>query len=379
MGKLMNTLLNKEDYGKVRPLFAPLEAYQPMCTAVLEGIWPGKIWTNDPHDPGSAMLLTFLSGGGAAWCFLAGKPDNGEFNSFLNTTLFEDKAAGKEVSAFLFTCFPEDWGGHLDVVGEPRQPAPMFRRHYVCRQLTYDWREALPDGYTIHSMETGLLKRDGLQIPSQVKSTLGKWMSIKDNRFQDFGFVVVHEDQVAAWATVDFVVSGAGDLGFETLPAFQKRGLGSAVAAAALEHGLQMGVEVHWTSAEDNVGSQRTAQKLGLVKERDYTMYLFALDLSEHLAQLAYSFLARGEHRQAIDCYEQLFAQKADVPTWAYYDTAQAWAVLGDSENALKYLRIAAKNGWSAVDATEQTPEFQILHDSPQWKDIIERIRQNEK
>ena len=43
MPKLMNTLLNKEDYGKARALFAPLEEFQPMCTAVLEGIWPGKI------------------------------------------------------------------------------------------------------------------------------------------------------------------------------------------------------------------------------------------------------------------------------------------------------------------------------------------------
>jgi RimJ/RimL family protein N-acetyltransferase len=245
--------------------------------------------------------------------------------------------------------------------------------------LTYDWRRGLPDGYAILPMEIGMLKRDDLQIPSQVKTTLGKWMSIKDDRFRDYGFVVVHEDQVAAWATVDFVVAGAGDLGFETLPAFQKRGLGSAVAAAALEHGLQMGIEVHWTSAEDNIGSQRTAQKLGLVNERDYTMYFFALDLSDHQAQLAYSFLARGEHRRAIDCYEQLFAQKADVPTWAYYDTALAWAALGESENAFKYLRIAAKHGWPAVDATEQTPEFQILHDSPEWKNVIERIRQNQK
>jgi GNAT superfamily N-acetyltransferase len=379
MNKLMNTLLNKEDYGKVRALFAPLEAYQPMCAAVLEGIWPGKIWADDPHDPGSAMLLTFLSGGGAAWCFLAGSPDDDEFNAFLNTTLFKDKVAGKDVGVFLFTCSPEDWNGHLDVVGNPRQPAPMFRRHYVCHQLTYDWRRGLPDGYAILPMEIGMLKRDDLQIPSQVKTTLGKWMSVKDDRFRDYGFVVVHEDQVAAWATVDFVVAGAGDLGFETLPAFQKRGLGSAVAAAALEHGLQMGIEVHWTSAEDNIGSQRTAQKLGLLNERDYTMYFFSLDLSDHQAQLAYSFLARGEHRRAIDCYEQLFAQKADVPTWAYYDTVQAWAALGDIENAIKYLRIAAKNGWSAVDATEQTPEFQILHDSPEWTDVIERIRQNQK
>jgi RimJ/RimL family protein N-acetyltransferase len=375
----MNTPLNKENYGKARGLFVPLEGFQPMCTAVLEGIWSGEIWVDDPDNPQSAMLLTFLSGGGPAWCFLAGKPDNVEFNAFLHKALFVDKVAGKEVSTFLLTCSPEDWGGQLEVIGNPRQPAPMFRRHFVCRKLTYDWRSNLPDGYSILPMETGLLKRDDLQIPSQVKTTLGKWLSITDERFQDFGFVVVHNNQVVAWATVDFVVSGSGDLGFETLPTFQKRGLGSAVAAAALEHGLKIGIETHWTCAENNIASQRSAQKLGLESEQDYTMYLFTLDLSDHLAQLAYSFLARDEHRQAIDTYEKLFAQKADVPAWAYFDTAQAWAALENEENALKYLRIAAKNGWSASDATEQTAEFRILHDIPEWKDVIARIRQNQK
>ena len=106
-------------------------------------------------------------------------------------------------------------------------------------------------------------------------------------------------------------------------------------------------------------------------------MYMFALDVSDHLAQLAYSFLSRGEYRQAIDYYEQLFEQVANVPTWAYYDIAQAWAALGENANALKYLRIAARSGWSAVDTTELTPEFQILRDTAEWEDVIGRIRQN--
>ena len=371
--------IKADDYGKVRPLFAPLEEYQPMCTSVLDDIWSGKIWVDNPENPQSAMLITFLSGGGAAWCFLAGNPNNAQFNMLLNKELFDEKVAGKEVGIFLFTCSPEHWGGQLEIVGKPRQPATMYRQHYVCRELTYDWQSTLLDEYTILPMNPDLLKAEKLQIPSQVRSTLGKWMTIKDERFQDYGFVVVYENQVVAWSTVDFVTSDSGDLGFETLPEFRQRGLGSLVAAVALEHGLKMGIEIHWTCAEDNIGSQKTAKKLGLVCERDYIMYLFALDVSEHIAQLAYSYLARGEHRQAIDCYEQLFAQKTDIPEWAYFDTAQAWAALGESQNAIKYLRMAAKEGWSALEITEKTSEFQILHNLPEWSDVIERIRQNIK
>ena len=83
--------------------------------------------------------------------------------------------------------------------------------------------------------------------------------------------------------------------------------------------------------------------------------------------------------QQAIDCYEQLFAQKTNVPSWAYFDTAQAWASLGDGEKALKYLRMAAKSGWPAVEETTQVPEFQFLHDRPEWQEVIEHIKQNQK
>jgi len=371
--------IEQENYSIVRALFVPLEEFQPMCRAVLDGVWRGEVWTDDSENPLSAMLMTFLSGGGPAWCFLAGKPDNAEFNAALNRGIFEERWAGKDVGDFLFTCSPEDWGGALGTVGNPRQPAPMLRQHHICRELTDDGRSNLPQGYTIHPMTTDLLKREEVELPSQVKTTLGKWRSMKDERFQDFGFVVLYENRVISWATVDFVGSGSGDLGFETLPEFGKRGLGSAVAAAALEHGREMGIRIHWTCAADNTGSQRTAQKLGLEREQDYTMYLFALDLADHLAQLAYSFLARGEHRAAIDCYEQLFAQKADIPSWAYFDTAQAWAALDDGDNAVRYLRLAAKSGWSAVEITEQTPEFQLLHDTPEWVEVIERMRNRGK
>jgi len=369
--------LEKTEYSKVRNIFKDLEAFQPMCAAVLAGVWPGQIWVDDGATPKAGVLITFLSGDGAAWCFLAGESDSPEFNSALNKAIFDEKIAGKDVNTFLFTCSPGDWDGQLSVVGDPRQPAPMLRQHYVCRELTYDWRSYLPNGYAIHPMGADLQNQTGLKIPESVKNTLDAWEAIESESFQDFGFVVIHKNQVVAWATVDFVTEKSGDLGFETLPEFRKRGLGSAVAAAALEQGIGKGLDIHWTCAVDNMGSKRSAAKLGLTRGQDYIMYLFALDVDTHLAQVAYSKLSNGENEEAIELYEQLFEQKVDVPTWAYFDTAQACAAIGEEHKALKYLRMAAKQGWAAVEMTEQTAEFKILHKSPEWPAIIAKIRKN--
>ncbi len=309
---------------------------------------------------------------------MAGEPDNLDFNIALNKAIFDEKIAGKNVGTFLFTCSPEDWDGQLSVVGEPRQPAPMLRQHYVCRELAFDWRSHLPNGYVIQPMEIDLLKQAKLKLPPQVNATLEGWELIGLEDFQDFGFVVIHKNQIVAWATVDFVTEKSGDLGCETLPEFRKRGLGSSVAAAALEHGAAKGLEIHWTCADDNLGSQRSAKKLGLRRGEDYVMYLFSLDVHTHLAQVAYSKLSSGEYEEAVELYEELFAQKAEVPAWAYFDTAQACAALGEIEKALKYLRMAVKHGWSEIDMTEQTAEFKVLHHLPEWAAMLEQMRQNQ-
>jgi GNAT superfamily N-acetyltransferase len=371
--------IHKSAFKEVRTIFKDLEIFQPMCTAVLEGVWPGQVWVDDEASPRSGLLITFLSGGGAAWCFLAGDPSSPSFNTAVNKAIFEEEVAGDAVGTFLFTCHPMDWDGGLSQVGHPRQPAPMSRRHYVCRQLDYEFRPKLPAGVTLQPMDTDLLEGDEIKIHPEVETTLKKWDSIKDVHFQDYGFVAVSQRQVVAWATVDFVVGGRGDLGFETLSEYRRRGLGSAVAAAALEHGLANGIEVHWTCAEDNIGSQRTAEKLGLERDRDYHIYLFSLDLLTHNAQLAYTKLAAGYYQEAIDLYESLFAQDANLPAWAYFDTAQACAALGQGENALKYLRMAVKQGWTAVDVTEGTEEFEFLSGTPEWETVIESMRQKEK
>ena len=371
--------LDKKNYSEIRNLFKGLESFQPMCTTVLDGIWEGDIWVDTLEKPEAALLVTFLPAGGPAWCFLAGKPESAQFIQGLNTLLFDQVGPFRNTPAFLFTCSPEDWSGYLKVIGDPRTPVPMLRHHYLCQEMVYDWRSNLPTGFEIQSMSVDLLCKDDLQIPPQLNATLEKWRSINNPRFRDFGFLMVHDNRVVSWATVDYVSEVSGDLGFETLPEFRQRGLGSTVAGAALEHALEMGIEVHWTCAADNLGSQKTAQKLGFTHDKDYTMHLFARDLTEHRSQLAYSYLARGDYREAIKVYEELFSQEANVPLWAYFDTAQAWAALEDAENALKYLRIAAREGWPAVEMTEKTPEFQFLQNRREWVQIIAQMRKNQK
>jgi RimJ/RimL family protein N-acetyltransferase len=286
--------LGKTRYEIVRPLFRSLEESQPMCTAVLEAVYPGNVFVDAPDNPSSALLTTFLtSEAEGVWGFLAGDPANETFNRSLNDAIFNRQVIAADTPVVFLTCDPQDWGGRIDTVLLPRPPIWMPRRHYLCRQMTYDWRAVLPQGVEVQRMSEDLLRLRRLEVPDDIRATLEKWHRSASQRFQDFGFITIDETGgepvIASWARVDFVVQGRGDIGFFTQEACRRRGLATIVVAATLEYGFTHGLtQVNWTCEAGNLGSIRVAEKLSLERLKDYMMVLLVLDERQHLQALAY-------------------------------------------------------------------------------------------
>lgn len=280
--------LEVQQYLNARPLFRGLEETQPMCLSVLEGVYPGKIFVDNPEQPRTALLTTFIeSEAYGTWGFLAGDPSNEAFNRWLNVGIFERQIVAGNTPVLLLTCDPQDWGGQMEIVLHPRPPIWMPRCHFVSRQVNYDWRAALPAGFEVARMDADLASRPDLEVPEEIAANLAKWSNAASERFSDFGFVTldVSEERpvISSWATVDFVARGAGDLGFFTQPDYRRRGLGTIAAAAALEHGFAAGLtQVNWTCDAENVGSFHTADKLGLERIEDYQMALLIFDEKRH-------------------------------------------------------------------------------------------------
>lgn len=282
----------------------------------------------------------------------------------------------------LFTCHPQDWHGQLSVVFAPRQPIPARRRRYMCRELTYDWQADLPQGVSVQPMEESLLRQPGLQLPDEVAHTIRKWRSLPRSEVQDFGFVSIQEhvtsqmSEVVSWATVDAIVERVGDAGLYTAARHRRRGLATITTAAAIEHGLAHGLAaVNWTCAEDNIGSIRIAEKLGLERRPDYWLHYFAFDEAQHATHLAYHHLESGNYRDTIDLIEQALTLTNGHPFWLYHDAARAWAALGEPEKALEALRLAVAGGWTDVEVTRARKEFEPLHGLPEWAALLQRVQ----
>jgi len=248
-----------------------------MCTAVLEGIYPGRVYVDNLAQPRTALLTTYIeSEAHGTWCFLAGEPINDAFNRSRNTAILSGQIVAKNTPILFFTCDPDDWGDQMDAVMTPRRPIWIPRYHFVSQRVGFDWRAALPTGFTVEPINEKLSQLPGMQM-------------MTDARFMDFGFVIVGRTRsqltVAGWATVDFVAAGAGDLGFFTQPDYRRGGLGTVVASAALEHCFAIGLQqVHWTCDANNPGSILTAEKLGLERMEDYHQAVLIMNEKSHMA-----------------------------------------------------------------------------------------------
>lgn len=276
--------------SKVGPLFRCLTQSQPMCTAVLEGIYPGKVYVDNPTQPRTALLTTYIeSQAHGMWFFLSGEPVNDTFNQSLNAAIFSRQIIANSTPVLFFTCDPDDWGGQMDAVVAPRPPIWIPRYHFISQRVGIDWRTALPPGFAVEPMNEDLRQLPGLQMPEDVATTLWKWKAMTDPRFMDFGFVILDRTRsqltIAGWATVDFIAAGAGDLGFFTQPDYRRAGLGTIAASAALEHGFAIGLQrVNWTCDANNPGSVRTAEKLGLKRMADYQQAVLIMNEKSHMA-----------------------------------------------------------------------------------------------
>jgi RimJ/RimL family protein N-acetyltransferase len=276
--------------SKVGCLFQRLTQSQPMCTAVLEGTYPGKLYVDNLAQPRTALLTTYIeSEAHGIWGFLAGEPINHAFNRSLNTAIFSRQIVASYTPSLLFTSDPDDWGGQMGAVMTPRPPIWISRYHFASRQVCLDWRAVMPVGFTVEPMNEDLRNVPGLQLPEDVAVTLAKWRAMTAPRFMDLGFVILDRTGpqlvVAAWATVDFIAAGAGDLGFFTQPDYRRTGLGTIAASSALEHAFASGLQqINWTCDADNPGSVRTAERLGLQRLEDYHQAVLIMDEKRHMA-----------------------------------------------------------------------------------------------
>lgn len=364
--------LKPGEFEGVRPLFQGFD-YSLSIHAAIEGNNPGRIFVNDIHDPQTALALTVEG------YFLAGESDNQETLGALQR-LFQDRIFSGEVfvngdESMSLAVHPQRWEEKLPALIPTHEVEKSERYHYLCQDLKFRWRGHIPGGYSLRRVDSAMLDDKEIQFSGPLEDWMDfeqVWWSKENFLARGISFAVLRGREVAAWCTPDCAAGDRIDLGIITHPAHRRQGLAAVAVAATVEACFSQGISaIGWHCNVGNLGSWKTAEKVGFRRNREYAYYYYMYDPIDHLAELGWHYYQKGEYARTVQYYEQVFKQREENEDYYYHLAASAWALLGNIENALKYLDKAARAGWSNAEWTKQQEEFGILQGDPRWKAVL--------
>jgi RimJ/RimL family protein N-acetyltransferase len=238
--------------------------------AVIQGINPGRIYLDDLTSPGAAVV--WLPSG---YIFLGGDIESKGIESDLAELLEkqlvpESHALGNR--GFVLTVDSERWEPRLDAVLNERSLVKIYRRPFRFNLLRFqkwrDWKERLPEGFSIQRIDAGLAKQPDLQ--AEIRST---WGNPEDFLRHGFGFAALRGSELASYCHTVFVCQNAVEVSVRTLQDHWRQGLASLVTAAFLEYCLQIDKRPNWECWWDNQPSIALGGRLGFDALEEYPVY----------------------------------------------------------------------------------------------------------
>jgi RimJ/RimL family protein N-acetyltransferase len=367
--------LRPNEFERAQPLFQGFD-YSLSIRAAMEGNNPGQVFVDDVNQPRTAFALTVEG------YLLGGEHDNPETLEALQH-LFKEKIFTGEVfvngdESMSLAVHPETWEAKLPELIPTHEVEKNGRYHYLCRAVKFDWRNNVPMGYTVHRVDRALLHDAQIIFPDALR----EWMDIEAIWWTEENFLskgvstcVLRKGEVVTWCTPDCVAGDQIDVGIFTHPTYRRRGLAAVALAATVEQCLSHEFSaVGWHCNTDNVGSWKTAEKVGFERNREYAYYYYMYDPVDQLAELGWYYYRRGEYANTVQYYARVFALRDENPDYYYHLAASAWALLGNREKAFKYLHAAVSHGWANAEWTKQQDEFGILHNNPEWEAVISQM-----
>jgi RimJ/RimL family protein N-acetyltransferase len=260
----MMTELMGPEREAVRGLFEGM-GHHLALRSVIDGTNPGRVLADAARSPRAALIVS------TEGLYLAGDPERRAFVAALAEEIDRIAASGQDTQ--WLDVHPEAWEARLPEVLRDRPVARVPRRHYVCTEVRHDWRARLPEGYEVRAIDGALLADPALHVPEHIRRWIEtNWGSHETFLRLGFGQCVLWGSEVVSWSVCDCVSGDECEIGIQTADAHRRRGLAAATAAAAVECALSKGYRaVGWHCDEDNVGSWKTAERVGFVQDASYT------------------------------------------------------------------------------------------------------------
>ena len=366
--------LTTEEISSAREVLGKFDIHLAV-QALLAGDSPGEIYLDDKDDPRAALAWTMKR------FFLAGRSDNRAFNwalrEFFVEKIYPD-ALNKGTDGLTVFYAPEDWKAVIeDFILDGVHPINDLRHYYRCRELKHDWRERLPDGYSLVEVDQQLVENEELvNLDELVEEIHSECESVSAFLEQRFGICVLQGDQLVTWCLSEYNSAGRCEVGIATVPDHQRKGLATAASLALVEQALGKGFqEVGWHSYSGNAASIATALAAGFEKVSQYPAFWAIFDEAVNLAVNGDLCFERRDYYEAVDWYIRAVAA-GGAPAWVYWNKACAHANLDQKEMTFDYLNQAIDHGFDDANHVQKSKHFEKWHGTGEWEAVIQRLQE---
>jgi GNAT superfamily N-acetyltransferase len=261
----VSLLLEPDTYASVHSLFQDM-TYHLAVVTVLTGILPGRIYVDDPANPGTAILIP----SNRHRVYVSGTPAPRLLADVIH--LLSREAFEESYGFVLYYDAAQPWKPTVEHVLQQQELISSWRQFYRLREPPSPVAGPLPEQITIGRIDetmvadTTLVNRDLLleEIHSESPS-LGHFFR------QHFGFCAQDGQQLVAWCLAEYHSQCRYELGIETTEAYQRQGIATHLADAVVRHAFAQGAtEIGWHCWAANRPSVATALKVGFEKVLDY-------------------------------------------------------------------------------------------------------------
>ena len=177
-------------------------------------------------------------------------------------------------------------------------------------------------------------------------------------------------------------------MGIATRSDFRKKGLASIVGSATAEYTLNKYKSTGWHCSARNIGSCRTAEKIGFKLKKKYQKLGWFFNQIDNFILTGYENFRKKEYHEAIKFYnkvieaqkneDEAFKTSAYLNKWGFtfdklvMELATFYSIAGNEEKTIEMIQKAIELGFGDIDYFEKQEHFKFL----QNKDIWEKFKQ---